>query len=101
MIEPGRNAGGDQVGDAVGDHARLARARPSEDQVVSVRGGRRRALGFVQLARKVMAQSIVQRGLENNLPHATPRPRGKPWRLRSTNDVILYQGTPWLLPTRS
>ena len=44
---------------------------PGQDQVVPVGSRRRRALRFVELARQVLAQPIVQGRLENNLPHAT------------------------------
>ena len=70
----GRDPPGDQVGDAVGDHPRLARARPGQDQVVPVRGRGRRALRRRSgRAANCSREPVVGRLLEPDLPHADGR----------------------------
>ena len=88
----GRHARGDQVGDAIGDDPRLARARPGQDQVVAVGRRHRRPLRVVQLALKLLGQPGVQGRFEANLPHATAPAGSKPWTFRSTDEVSLYHG---------
>ena len=65
----GGHAGGDQVGDAEGDHPRLARSRPGQDQVVAVGRGHRCPLRLVQLALEVLAEPGRRRRFQSDLPH--------------------------------
>ena len=64
-----RDARGDQVGDAIRDHPRLARAGPGEDQVIAVGRGHGGLLRVVQLALKVIVQPGGQRRFQANFPH--------------------------------
>ena len=65
---------GDQVGDAIGDDPRLARARPRQDQVEAVGGRDRRALRVVQVEREPLGEPVVPGLLQPNLPHASGSP---------------------------
>ncbi len=86
----GRDPPGDQVGDPVGDDPRLARARPGQDQVEAVGGGRRRVLRLVQVGGELRGQPVVARFLEPDLSHAacSPVARIVSLRLRESEIVL-------------
>ena len=65
----GRHAREDQIGHAIGDDPRLARAGAGQNQVVAIGRRYRRALRLVQVALKLRRQPSVQRRIEANDPH--------------------------------